>query len=46
LLALVGGIEIGHATLVLQRFGAIIGLTIDRVEIVENLLAWPHAQKL
>src|SRR5258708_39519797 len=45
LFALVGGIEIGHPTLVLQRLGAIIGLAVDRVEIVQNLLAWPHAQK-
>src|SRR6266511_3697116 len=42
LLALVGGVEVGHPALVLQRLGAIVGLTVDRVEVVENLLAWPH----
>src|SRR6266487_3307427 len=45
LFALVGGIEICHTTNVLQRLGPIVGLTVDRVEIVENLLAWPHVRK-
>src|ERR1041384_5949642 len=48
LLALIGGVEICHATLVLRGLGTVVGFTIDRVEIIENLLsrAWTHAQKL
>src|SRR6185369_14394068 len=47
LLALVGGVEVRHATFVARFFCAVVGFSIDSVQIVENLLArpWTHAGK-
>src|SRR2546425_12021555 len=42
LFALIGRVEIGHAAIVLCRLGALVRLSIHRIEVVEDLLAWPH----
>src|SRR5207302_10401649 len=42
LFALIGRVEIGHAAIILCRLGALVRFTVNRVQIVEDLLAWPH----
>src|SRR6266550_5951973 len=44
LFTLIGGIEIRHAAIVFRGLGALVGVPIHRVEIIENLLSrpWTH----
>src|SRR5437667_5875780 len=42
LFALIGRVEIGHTAIILCRLGSLVRFTVHRVQIVENLLAWPH----
>src|ERR1700688_3884425 len=39
LLALIGGIQVRHAGLVARRLGPLVGVPIDRVEVVEDAFA-------
>lgn len=45
LFALISGIQIGHAAFILGGLRALVGLSIDRIEIIQNLLAgpWTHS---
>src|SRR5207247_2611335 len=40
LLALIGGVDVGHPRLVAGGFGALIGLAVNRLEISEDPFAW------
>src|SRR5256714_9454689 len=45
LFTLIRRVEIGHAALVARLFRPIVRFTIDAVEIIEDLLTWPHGSQ-